>query len=142
MRHRIFGRKLGRSKDERKALFRALVTSLILKEAIKTTEAKAKAIRGLVDKIINKGKTGNLHARRVLAQFFTNSAAIEKVIKVLGPRFRQRQSGFTRIYRIGRRRGDNAPLVKMELIEGEKEKRKTKKEKQDGRKDREKVASS
>jgi len=141
MRHRVFGKKLSRSKDRRKALFRNLVTSLILREVIKTTEAKAKAIKGLVDKVINKGKAGNLHARRVLSQFFTNSAAVEKVIKVLGPRFRQRKSGFTRIIKIGRRKGDNAPIVKMELIEGEGKKGKKKKGKNEA-KNKKRVASS
>ena len=141
MRHRVFGKKLSRSKDRRKALFRNLVTSLILREAIKTTEAKAKAIKGLVDKVINKGKAGNLHARRVLSQFFTKSAAVEKVIKVLGPRFRQRKSGFTRIIKIGRRKGDNAPIVKMELIEGEEKKGKKKKGKNEA-KNKKRVASS
>lgn len=119
MRHRVFGRKLGRDKDHRKALFKNLVTSLVLHEQIKTTEAKAKAIKGLVDKVITKGRTGSFHARRVLASFFTNQKAVEKVMKVLVPRFQQRRSGFTRLVRLGRRRGDNAPLVRMELVDKE-----------------------
>lgn len=131
MRHRVFGRRLGRDKDHRKALFKNLVTSLVLHEQIKTTEAKAKAIRGLVDKVITKGKTGSLHARRALAGFFTNQKAVEKVMKVLAPRFRQRGSGFTRIIHLGSRRGDNAPLVRMELVDKVvKQKRKPKKKKE------------
>lgn len=117
MRHRVSGKKLSRSKDHRKALFKNLVTSLVLHEQIQTTEAKAKAIKGLVDKVITKGKTGSLHARRVLAGFFTNQKAVEKIVKVLAPRFRQRSGGFTRIIRLGRRRGDNASLVRIELVD-------------------------
>lgn len=117
MRHRVSGRKLSRDKDHRKALFRNLVTSLVLHEQIQTTEAKAKAVRGLVDKVITKGKTGSLHARRVLVGFLTNQKAVEKVVKILAPRFRQRSGGFTRIIRLGKRQGDNAPLVRMELVD-------------------------
>lgn len=131
MRHRVFGKKLGRDKDHRKALFRNLVTSLVIHEQIKTTEAKAKAIKGLVDRIITKGKTGSLHARRTLAGFFTNQKAVEKIMKVLAPRFRQRSSGFTRIIRLGRRKGDNAPLVRMELVDKVVEKKKEKKPKKE-----------
>lgn len=119
MRHRLFGKKLNRDRDHRKALFRNLVTSLILHEQIKTTEAKAKAIKGLVDQVIAKGKTGSLHARRTLAGVLTNRQAVEKVIKILTPRFKQRSSGFTRIIRLGRRKGDNASLVRMELVDKE-----------------------
>lgn len=117
MRHRVSGRKLSRDKDHRKALFRNLVTSLVLHEQIQTTEAKAKAVRGLVDKVITKGKTGSLHARRVLVGFLTNQKAVEKVVKILAPRFRQRSGGFTRIIHLGKRQGDNAPLVRMELVD-------------------------
>lgn len=135
MRHRVFGKKLGRDKDHRKALFKNLVTSLILHEQIKTTEAKAKAIKGLVDKVITKGKTGSLHARRILAGFFTNQKAVKKVMKVLVPRFRQRSSGFTRIIRLGRRRGDDAPLVRIELVDKVIKKKKEKKPKKEKEKE-------
>lgn len=134
MKHRLFGKRLDRGRDQRKALFRNLVTSLVLHEQIETTEAKAKAVKGLVDKVITKGKTGSLHARRTLAGVLTNRGAIEKVIKVLVPRSQQRTSGFTRIIRLGRRKGDNASLVKMELVDKEikkKEKKKEKKEKKE-----------
>jgi len=138
MRHRVFGKKLGRDRDQRKALFKNLVTSLVLHEQIKTTEAKAKTIRGLVDKLITKGKTGSLHARRALAGFFTNQKAATKVIQVLAPRFRERSGGFTRIIRLQRRRGDDAPLVRMELVDKvvkEREKKpKKKKEKEEEKK--------
>lgn len=138
MRHRVFGKKLGRDKDQRKALFKNLVTSLVLHEQIKTTEAKAKAIKGLVDKLITKGKTGSLHARRALASFFTNQKAVAKVIEVLSPRFRERSSGFTRIIRLGRRRGDDAPLVRMELVDKAVEERKKEKPKKEGKKEEKK----
>lgn len=130
MRHRLFGGKLNRDRDHRKTLFRNLVTSLILHEQIKTTEAKAKAIKGLVDKVITKGKTGSLHARRTLAGVLTNRQAVEKVIKVLTPRFKQRSSGFTRIIRLGGRKGDNTSLVRMELVDKEAKKKKRKGEKE------------
>lgn len=137
MRHRLFGKRLDRDRDQRKALFRNLITSLILHEQVETTEAKAKAVKGLVDKVITKGKTGSLHAQRILARILTNRGAIEKVIKVLVPRFQQRTSGFTRIIRLGRRKGDNASLVKMELVDKEVRK-KEKKEKKEPKRVREK----
>lgn len=130
MRHRLFGKRLGRDRDHRKALFKNLVTSLILHEQIKTTEAKAKAIKGLVDKVITKGKTGSLHARRSLAGVLNNRQAVEKVIKVLVPRFQQRTSGFSRIICLGRRKGDDTSLVRMELVDKEVKKKKKKEKKE------------
>ena len=134
MRHRLFGKKLNRDRDHRKALFRNLVTSLVLHEQIKTTEAKAKAIRSLVDKVITKGKTGSLHARRTLAGVLTSRKAVEKVIQILGPRFQQRKGGFTRMIRLGTRKGDNASLVRLELVDKvveEKKKKRVAKEKKE-----------
>ena len=117
MRHRVFGRKLGRDRDHRKALFKNLVASLIIHEQIKTTEAKAKSVKGLVDKIITKGKMGGLHAQRNLIGFFANRQVVDKVVKVLTPRFKQRTSGFTRIVRLGKRKGDQASIVRLELVD-------------------------
>lgn len=139
MRHRLFGRKLGRDRDHRKALFKNLVTSLILHEQIKTTEAKAKAIKGLADKVITKGKTGSLHARRTLAGVLTSRSAVEKVIKILGPRFQQRTSGFTRIIRLGKRKGDDASLVRLELIDKVIKEKKIKKKKEEKEAEKKKV---
>jgi large subunit ribosomal protein L17 len=117
MRHRVKGKRLGRNKDHRKALFKNLITSLILHEEIKTTEAKAKSVKGLTDRLISRAKTGTLHSRRLLASFLPSQEAVAKIMDVLGPRFKNRTSGFTRIIRLGKRKGDQAPIVKMELVE-------------------------
>lgn len=132
MRHRVAGKKLGRDKDHRKALFKNLITSLILHEEIKTTEAKAKAIKRLADKLVSQARTGTLHARRIIAGFLTDQKAITKIVDVLGPRFKKRKGGFTRIVRLGPRKGDAAPMVKMELVEKDEEVQKGKREKQEG----------
>lgn len=133
MRHRVAGRKLNRDIKHKKALFKNLISALIIHEEIQTTESKAKAIKGLTDKLISRGKKGTLHARRTIAAFLQNKKAVNKIIDELGPRFRDRVSGFTRINRLGKRRGDDAMLVKMELVEkakleAKKEKDKEKKE--------------
>ena len=129
MRHRVRGKKLGRNTGQRKALFKNLINSLILRGEIKTTETKAKAIRGLIDKLITRGKVGTLHARRLIAAFLANKRAVNKLVDELSPRFKARSGGFTRIVRLGRRRGDNAMMVKLELVEKPKEKEKAKKSK-------------
>lgn len=122
MRHRKSGYKLNRNLKHRKALFKNLIKALILNEEIKTTESKARAIKGLVDKLITKGKKGTLHARRAIAAFLQERKLINKVVDELGPRFSERASGFTRIVRIGKRRGDAAFTVKMEFVEKAKDK--------------------
>ncbi len=121
MRHRVFGRKLGRSYNERKALFKSLISSLIIHGEIKTTEAKAKAIRGLVEKLISRAKQKTLAARRLLLAFLQNKEVVSKLIEEIAPRFENRQGGFTRILRIGRRRGDQAMVVKLKLLESQEE---------------------
>jgi large subunit ribosomal protein L17 len=128
MRHRVKGKKLGRDSGHRKALFKNLINALILREEIKTTESKAKAIRGLVDKLITQGKAGTLHARRLIAAFLANKQAVNKLVDEVAPRFGSRPGGFTRIIRLGRRRGDDAMMVKLELVE-KKEEEKPKKKK-------------
>jgi large subunit ribosomal protein L17 len=121
MRHRVFGRKLGRSCNERKALFKSLISSLIIHGEIKTTEAKAKAIRGLVEKLISRAKQKTLAARRLLLAFLQNKEVVSKLIEEIAPRFENRPGGFTRILRIGRRRGDQAMVVKLKLLESQEE---------------------
>ena len=120
MRHRVSGKKLGRDIKERKALFKNLVISLISHGKIKTTKAKAKAIQGLVDKLVTKAKQGTLHARRQVLAFLSQKEAVKKLFDEIGPRFERRASGFTRIINIGQRQGDNAPMVVMEWTEVEK----------------------
>lgn len=131
MRHRVAGKKLNRDIKHRKALFKNLINALIIHEEIQTTESKAKAIKGLTDKLISRGKKGTLHARRTIAAFLQDKKAVNKIVDELGLRFKDRVSGFTRIVRLGKRRGDDAMMVKMELVEKakvEKKKSKTKKE--------------
>lgn len=117
MRHRKKGRKLNRRHQQRQALFKGLIRSLILKEEIKTTEAKAKAIKGLTDKLISKAKSGSLSARRQVLAFLPDKRAVDRLFDVIAPRVKHRTSGFTRLVRLNRRRGDNALVVKMELVD-------------------------
>src|SRR3989338_1178553 len=117
MKKNVFGRRLKRAIKERKALFKSLISSLILKERIKTTEAKAKAIKGDVDKLITKVKKNEDNARRFLIKSLSPEA-LEKLIKKVVPRFKNRESGYTRIIRLGKRISDHAPMVIMEWVEG------------------------
>jgi large subunit ribosomal protein L17 len=117
MRHQVAGKKLSRSQGQRKALFKNLINALVIQGKIKTTESKAKAIRGLVDKLITRGKTGTLQARRMIGAFLQNKIAVRKIVDELGPLFKTRPGGFTRMVRLGRRRGDNAMMVRLELVE-------------------------
>jgi large subunit ribosomal protein L17 len=117
VRHRLAGRKLGRNTNQRKALFRNLTRSLILQERIKTTLAKAKAIRGLVDRLLNLGRSGTLSARRRALAILPDKPAVAKLFGELAVRAKNRTSGFTRIRRVGRRRGDQSVLVQIELVD-------------------------
>ena len=121
MRHRKAGKKLGRNTAQRKALFRHLLSSLFLKEEVKTTLAKAKATKTLVDKLVTKAKKGSLHNQRLIHAFLQNKKATKKLVKEIAPRFKTRISGFTKIIRLGRRKGDNAPLAKIELLKSSKQ---------------------
>lgn len=116
MRKKVFGRKFKRDVNARKALFRSLVSSLILKERIQTTEAKAKAIKGDVDKLITKVKTGK--DPKSLLSGFLFPHALEKLVNDVAPRFKERQGGYTRILRVGKRFGDDASMVLMEWTTG------------------------
>ena len=116
MRHRRSGKKLNRNTSQRKALFRSFISSLFLKGEVKTTLAKAKATKGLVDKLITKAKKGSLHNQRLIHAFLQNKKATKKLVKEIAPRFGKRISGFTRIIRLGKRRGDGASMAKMELL--------------------------
>jgi len=116
MNKNVFGRKLGRDREERKALFKSLMSSLILKEGIKTTEAKAKAIKPEIEKLVTKAKSMEKGARLVLEKSLSKDA-YDKIIKEIGPRFAKRQGGYTRIIKLGERFGDNSPLVLIEWVE-------------------------
>jgi large subunit ribosomal protein L17 len=117
MRHQVAGRKLNRDHNQRKALFKNLINSLVIHGEIKTTESKAKAVRGLIDKLITKGKEGTLHSKRLIAAFLQDKLAVNKITEELGPLFKNRPGGFTRIIRLGKRQGDDAMVVKLELVE-------------------------
>lgn len=114
MRHKVYGKHLGRNKNERTALFKNLVQSLILSESIETTEAKAKAIKGLIDKIITQAKSPS--TRRLVSQFLVSKKTQDKLIKEILPRLSTRTSGYTSTVRMAKRLGDNALIVKMSLI--------------------------
>jgi len=129
LRHRKSGRKFKRNTAQRKALFRNLISSFFLKEEIKTTLSKAKAIKSLMDKLITKAKKGTLHNQRLIHAFLQNKNATKRLIQEIAPRFEKRVSGFTRIVRLGKRRGDAAEMAKIELIEKEKGVRKKLKKK-------------
>jgi large subunit ribosomal protein L17 len=117
MRHRKAGRKLGRSSDHRRALYRNLVTELFRHERIKTTEAKAKAIRPGAEKLITLGKKGTLHARRLAAGRLNDPEMVKKLFDDIALRYEGRAGGYTRILRLGCRQGDNAPMALIELVE-------------------------
>jgi len=117
MRHRIAGRSLSRSSGHRRALFRNLVTDVLNYEKLTTTEAKAKEIRSIADKMITLGKAGNLNARRQVLSFIMDKKVVEKLFNELAPRFAERQGGYTRIIKIGPRLGDGAPMARVELVE-------------------------
>jgi large subunit ribosomal protein L17 len=119
MKHQVFGKQLNRGVKARKALFKNLINALIEHQAIKTTETKAKAIKGLVDKFVGRAKKNDLHSRRLVFAFLQNKKMVNKLFEEIAPKFRKRSSGFTRIIKLGRRKGDAAMMVKMEFVEGE-----------------------
>ena len=119
MRHLKAGRKFGRTSAHRKALFRNLVGALIERERISTTLAKAKELRGKVERTITLGKKGTLHARRQAFKLAPQKEAVQKVFGSLADRYANRPGGYTRIIKIGPRRGDNAPMAFIELVDRE-----------------------
>ena len=116
MRHRRAGFKLKRDPSARRALLRGLVTSVIEQERIVTTVTKAKAAKPLVDKMITLAKRDTLHARRQAAAFLATPASVQKLFDKLGARFGQRAGGYTRIVRLGWRKGDGAEQAMLELV--------------------------
>ena len=117
MAHRIGGRKLSRKQGPRLALYRHLTVSVLRYERIRTTEAKAKEVRGRVERMITIAKRGDLTARRaVIAEFPNEPLVINKLFDEIAPKYADRTSGFTRIVKIGERRGDAAEIVQLELV--------------------------
>ena len=134
MRHRKDGFKLGRLTQHRWALFRNLLVALFRHERIQTTEAKAKAVRGLAERMITLAKRDSLHARRQVLAMVPDIEVVGRVFGTIAPRFGERSGGYTRIIKTGRRPGDDAPMVLLELVDRvetpkEKERRAEKKEK-------------
>src|ERR1700682_729748 len=119
MRHKVSGYKLKRNVSSRKALFRGLVTSVLEHERIITTVPKAKAVKPLVEKMITLAKDDTLHARRQAAAFLNTPASVQKLFDKLGARFGQRNGGYTRIVRLGWRKGDGAEQAMLELVGSE-----------------------
>ncbi len=117
MAHGVDGRKLGRKTGPRKALYRNLIVAILRYEQVKTTEARAKEIRGQVERVITLAKDGSLPARRrILAELPDEPLVVDKLFKEIAPKYGDRTSGYTRIVRLGQRAGDAAPIVQIELV--------------------------
>jgi large subunit ribosomal protein L17 len=124
MRHKIAGKRLSRSKDQRRALRRTMVNQLFTHERIRTTKAKAQAIRGQAERLITLAKRGNaagdekmVHARRLAAARMDNPELVQKLFDDIAPRYEDRAGGYTRMLKLGPRYGDSAEMVILELIE-------------------------
>jgi large subunit ribosomal protein L17 len=115
MRKRKKGRRLSKKRNQRKALLRSLASTLILKEKVKTTEAKAKEVSPFLEKQISRAKIGNLVSRRTLANFFSPQI-VKKLVNEIGPRYKERKGGYTRIIKLGPRKSDGAKMAVIELV--------------------------
>ncbi|HEY1801181.1 MAG TPA: 50S ribosomal protein L17 [Terriglobales bacterium] len=120
MRHKVAGYKLGRTTAHRRSLLRNMTTSLIMEERLETTVTKAKALRPTVEKMITLGKRGDLAARRQASSFIKGREALTKLFDTIGPRFGDRDGGYSRIVRTGWRKGDGAETAFIELLGSEK----------------------
>jgi len=116
MRHRKKGKILDRKKEPRELMLRNLASSILIYEKVKTTEAKAKAVKPLVEKLITEARRGDLTARRKLISAMPQKMAVKKAMEVLGNRYKDRLGGYTRIVKLGNREGDGAKIVQIELV--------------------------
>lgn len=116
MRHRRTGKTLDRKAAPRRALLRNLATSVVLYEHVNTTLAKAKAVRPLVERLITKGRSKSLTTRRELMKVLTIESAVNKILEELGPRYATRPGGYTRIIKLGARKGDGAETAQIQLV--------------------------
>ena len=123
MRHRKAGFKLQRSPSARRALLRGLATSVILQDRVITTVTKAKAVKPVVEKMITLGKRDTLHSRRQAASYLQTPGAVKRLFDTLAPRFSEREGGYTRIVRLGPRKGDGAEMALIEILGAELKKR-------------------
>jgi large subunit ribosomal protein L17 len=115
--HRIDGRKLSRKTGPRKALYKSLIVAVLRYETIKTTEARAKEVRGQVERIITLAKDGSLASRRrIISELPNEPLVIDKLLNEIAPKYGDRSSGFTRLVKLGQRAGDAAPIVQLELV--------------------------
>ncbi|WP_372425891.1 50S ribosomal protein L17 [Salinarimonas chemoclinalis] len=117
MRHGFRGRRFNRTPEHRKAMFKNLAQALIKHEQIVTTLPKAKDLRPVVEKLITLGKRGDLHARRQAIARIQDETLVKKLFDVLGPRYKDRQGGYTRVLKAGFRYGDNAPMAVIEFVD-------------------------
>jgi large subunit ribosomal protein L17 len=117
MRHGKVHRKLGRKPEHRKAMFANLCAALIKHEQITTTLPKAKELRPVVEKLVTLGKRGDLHARRQAIAQMRDVAMVKKLFEVIGPRYKDRNGGYTRVLKAGFRYGDNAPVAVIEFVD-------------------------
>jgi large subunit ribosomal protein L17 len=116
MRHRVKGRRLKRTGEQKLALMRGLAQALIERGAIETTEARAKELRPFVEKLITKAKSGTLHDRRLAGKHVQKREINDKLFTEIGPRFATRAGGYTRILKVGHRKGDGAEMARIELV--------------------------
>ncbi len=119
MRHRVHGRKLGRSTAHRKSLFRNQLASLVEHERIITTLSKAKELRPIAERIVTKGRVDTVHARRQVRQWLPNRQLVVKVFGDLGPRFADRPGGYLQIFKLGPRKGDAAEMATLQFVDYE-----------------------
>jgi large subunit ribosomal protein L17 len=117
MRHGFRGRRFNRTPEHRKAMFANMSAALIKHEQIVTTLPKAKDLRPVVEKLITLGKRGDLHARRLAMSQMRDEAMVKKLFEVIGPRYKERPGGYTRVLKAGFRYGDNAPMAVIELVD-------------------------
>ena len=116
MRHRKSGRHLSRNSADRRALYRNQTTDFLRNGKMVTTEAKAKEVRRFAEKLITLGKAGSLHTRRQALTFIFDENVVRDVFDTIAPKYKDRSGGYTRITRLGQRKGDSAPLVQLELV--------------------------
>ena len=121
MAHRIAGRRLSRSASHRLAMFRNQITDLVRYGKIVTTEAKAREVRSIAEKVITLGKDGTLHARRRALRIVSDKDVVKKIFDELGPRYASRPGGYTRMIKLGSRQGDGARMAQLELVVEEEE---------------------
>jgi large subunit ribosomal protein L17 len=116
MKHRVAGRQFGRPYKQRQALLKSLTIAFLQFEKIQTTEAKAKEIQPLVEKLISRAREDTLGNRREVLSALNNRLIAKKLFELIGPRYKERNGGYTRLLKIGQRQGDAAPIVQLEMV--------------------------